>query len=287
MSCEARDFKTDFAAVQCEVTKRVTTYALLASIAMHFLAIILAMAFVNALNECARESDVYRMFARGQGFLATYKCQRAFRLGSMFSMIAIAAVSLETVGWDAVVVEVGLAVYVVRHFKETSDLLFSNGSLVNYWRSELGGEPDEDDPYDIQPAVHLFKERLKYSHGVLGEPMGRAHKGSLAGTGTGTGAGLGPGKKGFSKRKEVRMDGKSGYASDSDEEARGADADADAGTGTGTRTEGGIDQAQLKLSRESVSKRASKIHKAAADLAKEGYHDQHAGTHGSKAVAIL
>ena len=62
-------------------------------------------AFVNALNECARESDVFRVFARGQGFLATYKCQKAFRIGSACTMVAIGAVSLEMIGWDAVVFE--------------------------------------------------------------------------------------------------------------------------------------------------------------------------------------
>ena len=33
------------------------------------------MAFCNALNEAARDADVYRMFARGQGYLATVKVQ--------------------------------------------------------------------------------------------------------------------------------------------------------------------------------------------------------------------
>ena len=62
---------------------------LLAAIAMHFYSIILAMAFVNALNETAREADVFRMFARGQGYLATFKCQQAFRRGAGFCMLAI------------------------------------------------------------------------------------------------------------------------------------------------------------------------------------------------------
>ena len=74
-------------------------------------------------------------------------------------MVAVGAVSLEMIGWDAVAFELLLAAYVVRTFTHTSHLLFSNGSLVNYWRTELGGKPDEDDPYDIQPAVEVFKEQ--------------------------------------------------------------------------------------------------------------------------------
>ena len=103
MDCERREFDGEYEKYRCEVAKRVAAYALIASVAMHFLAIILARAFVNALNECARESDVFRVFARGQGFLATYKCQKAFRIGSACTMVAIGAVSLEMIGWDAVV----------------------------------------------------------------------------------------------------------------------------------------------------------------------------------------
>ena len=79
MQCADREFDTEAASVQCQVARRVATYALLAAIVMHFYSIILAMAFVNALNETAREADVFRVFARGQGYLATFKCQQAFR----------------------------------------------------------------------------------------------------------------------------------------------------------------------------------------------------------------
>ena len=46
---------------------------------------------------------MFRVFARGQGYLATFKCQQAFRRGAAFVMLAIAAVALEYIGWDAVV----------------------------------------------------------------------------------------------------------------------------------------------------------------------------------------
>ena len=32
-----------------------------------------------------------------------------------------------------------------------------------------GGNPDADDPYEIAPAVRVFKERVKFSRGVLGD----------------------------------------------------------------------------------------------------------------------
>ena len=43
MDCERRDFDGDYEKYRCEVAKRVAAYALIASVAMHFLAIILAM----------------------------------------------------------------------------------------------------------------------------------------------------------------------------------------------------------------------------------------------------
>ena len=265
MDCERREFEGDYERYRCEVAKRVAAYALIASIAFHFLAIILAMAFVNALNECARESDVFRVFARGQGFLATYKCQKAFRIGSVCTMVAVGAVSLEMIGWDAVAFELLLAAYVVRTFTHTSHLLFSNGSLVNYWRTELGGKPDEDDPYDIQPGVEVFKERLKYSHGVLGDPLESA-KTSMAGSQTSDGRsdGSGKGSRGIlgrlrssNKTPRLRMDGKSAEESDSGEEEA-------------------IDRLRKNLKREKNKEKK-----------KSGYVDHHGNHHGSKAAAIL
>ena len=43
MDCERREFDGDYEKYRCEVAKRVAAYALIASVAMHFLAIILAM----------------------------------------------------------------------------------------------------------------------------------------------------------------------------------------------------------------------------------------------------
>ena len=43
MDCERREFDGEYEKYRCEVAKRVAAYALIASVAMHFLAIILAM----------------------------------------------------------------------------------------------------------------------------------------------------------------------------------------------------------------------------------------------------
>ncbi|CAE8676759.1 unnamed protein product [Polarella glacialis] len=48
---------------ECEVRKRVYAYSFALAIAALLLCILLAMAFHNALNEAARDSDVFRMFA--------------------------------------------------------------------------------------------------------------------------------------------------------------------------------------------------------------------------------
>merc|ERR1712039_959646 len=65
----------------CEGIKRFFFVILALSVICHMLCILLAMSFANALNEAARDSDVIRMFARGNGYFATVKCQRAFLAG--------------------------------------------------------------------------------------------------------------------------------------------------------------------------------------------------------------
>merc|ERR1712232_1544311 len=58
---------------QDHICKRIYVYALSMGTAAHMLCILLAMAFSNALNEAARDSDIFRMFSRGKGFYATVK----------------------------------------------------------------------------------------------------------------------------------------------------------------------------------------------------------------------
>ena len=169
--CEAREFDSEWDVWSCEVTRRISIYCLIAAVAFHFLAIILAMAFVNALNESAREADVFRMFARGQGFMATWKCQMAFRTGCGFTFMAMAAVAYEHLGWDVLMWIAILMGITMKIHLETAGLLFSSGSVVNYWRTELGGNPDPDDPYLLDVATHYFEEKLKFSRGNLGVPF--------------------------------------------------------------------------------------------------------------------
>ena len=317
MQCSERDFDTKAASLQCEVTRRIAVYALLAAIAMHFYSIILAMAFVNALNETAREADVFRMFARGQGYLATFKCQQAFRRGAGFCMLAIAAVSLEYIGWDAVAWIAVLLAYVLYNFSKTSNLLFTTGSLVHYWREELGGKPDADDPYEIAPAVHVFKERVKFSRGVLGDEdfvdedaLGGKADGKLwKGAGEDRMAPGGGGAKTWTTASFVNPSawsfGSSGSASSA---KKGFE------TATAEKNKEPLDDARPtsveevardeRLPRHSPTRQAHQqgasptnliAHHAAKNRAKDrdakkkrAYNDQHLGTHvGSKAVSIL
>merc|ERR1712054_758606 len=99
------------------------------------------MSFSNALNEAARDSDVYRMFSRGKGFLATAKCQKCFHLGCIADFIAVGAALSRYAHW-AFVLCVSIIVVVVggRIFLPTKRLLFANASIVDYWREELGGK---------------------------------------------------------------------------------------------------------------------------------------------------
>merc|ERR1712232_180356 len=130
--------------------------------ASHMLSILLGMAFVNSLNEAARDSDVYRMFSRGKGFIATVKCQYSFRVGCVADFVAVAACATAYLHWVEVVLGLAILLYpTYRIFRQTAGLLFSSASIVRYWREELGGKPDKDDPYDLQIPVAAFKERTK------------------------------------------------------------------------------------------------------------------------------
>jgi hypothetical protein len=315
MQCSERDFDTKAASAQCEVTRRIAVYALLAAIAMHFYTIILAMAFVNALNETAREADVFRMFARGQGYLATFKCQQAFRRGAGFCMLAIAAVSLEYIGWDAVAWIAVLLAYVLYNFSKTSNLLFTTGSLVHYWREELGGKPDADDPYEIAPAVHVFKERVKFSRGVLGDEdfvdedaLGGKADGKLwKGAGEDRMAPGGGGAKTWTTASFVNPSawsfGSSGSASSAKKGFETATAEKNKEPLDDARPtsveEVARDERRHSMTRQTHQQGASPenliAHHAAKNRAKDrdakkkrAYNDQHLGTHvGSKAVSIL
>jgi len=148
----------------CHLRYRLYFYGFGVGTAAHMLSIMLAMSFVNALNEAARDSDVYRMFARGQGYYATVRCQYAFRVGCVADLLAVVTASSYHIGWEAVVGTAVCAVYTLVQASRTAKLLFSNASIVDYWREDRGGKPDKDDPYDLQVPVGVFKETLRLNN---------------------------------------------------------------------------------------------------------------------------
>jgi hypothetical protein len=46
-------------------------------------------------------------------------------------------------------------------YAPTAKKLFTAGSIVDYWRTELGGNPDADDPYNLQVPAACFEQRLR------------------------------------------------------------------------------------------------------------------------------
>ena len=102
MNCPEREFDSDAAEWQCRVTRRVAVYALLGAIAMHFYSIILAMAFVNALNEAAREADVFRIFAPRPRLPRDVQVPTGVSRRSWLLHARHSRPCLEYVGWDAV-----------------------------------------------------------------------------------------------------------------------------------------------------------------------------------------
>merc|ERR1719379_1074179 len=149
----------DAATQLCGLLRRLFFYAIVLSAICHMLTIMLAMAFVNALNETARDADVYRMFARGKGFIATVKVEDSFRYGIYLAFCAIAIRLYLLIGIDVLIVGSSGAWIAWKTFQPTSALLFKTASIVKYWRKEKGGNPDEDDPYDLAIPVERFKQR--------------------------------------------------------------------------------------------------------------------------------
>jgi len=153
-------YDQDRSVIPCEVSRHIFYYTISFGIAAHVLTIVLAMAFVNALNEAARDADVYRMFARGQGFLATVKVQQAFRLGAISNIIAMVIIGETYLGLEVVGLWTLLFGCVFAVYMPTSKRLFSTASIVSYWRSELGGKPDKGDPYELDVPIACFRQRL-------------------------------------------------------------------------------------------------------------------------------
>ena len=120
MKCEAgreeAGYVEDGLTVWCDVRKQVYFLSFSLGTAFHMLSILLAMGFTNALNEAARDADVFRMFARGQGFKVTLDCETFFRIGALCNFIGITMGIWGYVGWDALILFCVLAIFVVWEF---------------------------------------------------------------------------------------------------------------------------------------------------------------------------
>lgn len=145
----------------CEILKRIFLYSIVGSLTCHIVTILLAMSFVNALNEAARDADVFRMFSKGKGYLATEKCQHVFRAGVLLSLIAIMVRLFDTLGVEIVAVAAAFLCWGWRVYAGTTSALFSNGSIMHYWREGKGGNNGKDDPYDLSIPLERFKQRAQ------------------------------------------------------------------------------------------------------------------------------
>lgn len=146
---------------ECQIRRRLYFYLLAFGTACHMLSIMLGMGFNNALNEAARDSDVFRMFSRGKGFMATVKCERAFSYGCLADFAAMVVSMQGFMGWDAVPLAAVLFAGCAYVYRTVVGLLFKSASIVKYWREELGGVPDKDDPYDLATPMSGFDELAK------------------------------------------------------------------------------------------------------------------------------
>ncbi|GMI03954.1 hypothetical protein TrVE_jg9474 [Triparma verrucosa] len=152
------------------VLQRIFLYSMCISVASHLCSILLSMAFVNALNEAGRDSDVIRMFGEGQGFLATDKCSKAFSTG-IFSL-AIGILDMVLINftiWDmlACLMVGGSIMYKVI---PTAEKLFSSSSLVSYWRwgvgkdGEIGSRAlENEDPFDLRVPMERVMAKARIS----------------------------------------------------------------------------------------------------------------------------
>jgi hypothetical protein len=145
----------------CTVIKYAYLICMYASMIKFMECIMLSMAFVNALNETARDCDVYRMFSRGQGYDATVKVERDFLYGVGFNFLAVMLAGSTYTTGVAPGVFICFCLYVFREYKTISHRLFATASVQHYWRPEKGGKPDAGDPYDLEVPMVSFKERAE------------------------------------------------------------------------------------------------------------------------------
>jgi hypothetical protein len=152
----------------CEVQKRVYFYGLSIGTGLHMLCIMLGMSFVNALNETARDADVYRLLQKGQGFYATRRCSICFMVGCAADFLAVGVTALEYLDMvEPLALYLVLLVVVGAIYFPTANRLFESSSIVSYWREELGGKPDPDDPYDLILPAKCVHERASMNNLVF------------------------------------------------------------------------------------------------------------------------
>ena len=101
------------------------------AILAHVISILLAMAFINAFNEAARDADIIRMFAEGKGYVATVKCERGFQCGLVFLLVALlTCISIYMTIFDCFfALLVVLALWKSGYYQKSSKLLFEAYSL--------------------------------------------------------------------------------------------------------------------------------------------------------------
>jgi hypothetical protein len=162
--------------LMCEVEKRIFVYGLSIGTALHMLCIMLGMAFVNALNETARDADVYRLLSKGQGAYATKKCSLCFIVGCAADFLAVGVTAIEYLDmFEPLILYAVLLVVVCVIYVPTANLLYESSSIVSYWREELGGKPDPDDPYDLQLPAKCVHERASMNNFVFRGAMPSPH----------------------------------------------------------------------------------------------------------------
>lgn len=144
--------------LECTIRKRIFFYCLIFGVFAQMLCIALAMAFGNALNEAARDCDVFRMFSpAGKAFMATKKCERAYLSGVASTMIAVLAAVEAYMGSEILVFAMVIAAIACKIHFDTSNALFKSAGIVDYWRK---GEHGPDDPYDLAVPVQAFQNQL-------------------------------------------------------------------------------------------------------------------------------
>lgn len=142
----------------CEVRKRIFVYCLIVGAVCQMLCIMLAMSFGNALNEAARDCDVFRMFSpAGNGFYATRKCEVSYQIGVGLTFVATLAAVEAYIGPEMLIVSAVSMAIAGKVYMDTSSALFNSGGIVNYWRKSCSPE----DPYDLEFIAHAFEQQAQ------------------------------------------------------------------------------------------------------------------------------